>query len=124
MRRRGWALKCTVADCGHRCGVDSLSNKRPDMSRLVRTLSASACWMLLTSAASLGAAPNWYDEAKLSQPEYPVRMEHNVRVSMRDGVTLSADIYRPDSEQRFPVLLWRTPYSNNSADAVEESKWY
>ena len=33
-----------------------------------------------------------YDPATLSRPSYRVRMEHNVRVPMRDGVTLSADI--------------------------------
>src|SRR5437868_2831865 len=69
-------------------------------------------------------ATTWYDESKLSQPTYKVKMEHNVRVRMRDGVTLSSDVYRPDAPGRFPVLLWRTPYSNNTAGAVEESKWY
>ncbi len=29
---------------------------------------------------------------------------------MRDGVVLRADIYRPDAEGKFPVLLNRTPY--------------
>jgi putative CocE/NonD family hydrolase len=29
---------------------------------------------------------------------------------MRDGVKLRADIYRPDAEGKFPVLLKRTPY--------------
>ena len=29
---------------------------------------------------------------------------------MRDGVALVSDIYRPDTEGEFPVLLQRTPY--------------
>lgn len=32
-----------------------------------------------------------------AQPGYRVKLEFDVRVPMRDGVTLSADIYRPDT---------------------------
>ena len=32
---------------------------------------------------------------------------------MRDGVTLRADIYRPDADGKFPVLLQRTPYNKS-----------
>ena len=32
---------------------------------------------------------------------------------MRDGVTLRADVYRPDMPGKFPVLLQRTPYDKN-----------
>jgi putative CocE/NonD family hydrolase len=42
---------------------------------------------------------------------YAVTVQTNVRVRMRDGVTLVADIYRPRAEGRFPVLLTRTPYN-------------
>ena len=34
----------------------------------------------------------------------------NVRVPMRDGVELAADIWRPAGVERAPVLLTRTPY--------------
>ncbi len=40
-----------------------------------------------------------------------VTVEHGVRVAMRDGVGLRADIYRPKQEGRYPVLLQRTPYN-------------
>ena len=49
--------------------------------------------------------------------------EH-VRVRMRDGVELSADIYRPDAEGKFPALLLRTPYSNNTTGGVDQSKFF
>src|SRR5258708_26637468 len=39
-----------------------------------------------------------------------VKGEHNVAGEMRDGGTLRADIYRPEAEGKFPVLLVRTPY--------------
>jgi putative CocE/NonD family hydrolase len=40
-----------------------------------------------------------------------VTVEHSVKVTMRDGVGLRADIYRPKQEGRYPVLLERTPYN-------------
>ena len=35
---------------------------------------------------------------------------------MRDGVTLSADVYRPSADGRFPVILTRTPYLKSPRD--------
>src|SRR5579885_2812106 len=58
-----------------------------------------------------GAVAGW-----AAQP-YPVVIEHNVPVRMRVGVTLRADIYRPDAPGKFPVLLERTPY--NKANEIE-----
>jgi hypothetical protein len=34
---------------------------------------------------------------------------------MRDGVTLMADVHRPDSPGRFPVILERTPYDKTAS---------
>lgn len=39
------------------------------------------------------------------------RVERDVPVAMRDGVILMTDVYRPDVEGPFPVLLQRTPYN-------------
>src|SRR5712672_2072203 len=50
--------------------------------------------------------------ARAADPSAVV-FERDVAVSMRDGVTLRADIYRPDAEGKFPVLLQRTPYDKN-----------
>jgi len=41
---------------------------------------------------------------------YKVVKEENVPARMRDGVTLRANVYRPDAPGRFPVILMRTPY--------------
>ncbi len=43
--------------------------------------------------------------------QYAVTVQTGVRVKMRDGVSLVADIYRPKAPGRFPVLLTRTPYN-------------
>ncbi len=40
-------------------------------------------------------------------------VEHNVPVSMRDGTTLYANIYRPAGGGRYPVLLRRIPYGKH-----------
>ena len=46
---------------------------------------------------------------------YKVVTEKNVPMKTRDGVTLYADVIRPDSAERFPVLLSRTPYGKLAA---------
>ena len=63
-----------------------------------------------------------YDDAKLSQPRYQVLVEANVRVPMRDGVTLSTDIFRPDAPGKFAALLIRTPYSKATAVSVPQAR--
>lgn len=45
---------------------------------------------------------------------YPVKVERGVSVKMRDGVILRGDIFRPDVEGKFPVLLERTPYRRST----------
>ncbi|MDN3016087.1 CocE/NonD family hydrolase [Paenibacillus sp. BSR1-1] len=37
--------------------------------------------------------------------------EKNVPAVMRDGTTLYADVFRPEGEGKYPVLLQRTPYN-------------
>jgi putative CocE/NonD family hydrolase len=65
-----------------------------------------------------------FDDARLSKPTQRVRMESDIRVPMRDGVTVSIDVYRPDVDGRFPSILIRTPYNNNTEQAVAQGKWF
>jgi putative CocE/NonD family hydrolase len=44
--------------------------------------------------------------------------QYGVPMKTRDGVTLYADIYRPRSSDRFPVILMRTPYDKSVSWAV------
>ena len=46
-------------------------------------------------------------------PHTTIRNELNLPVVMRDGITLYADVYRPDVEGPLPVLLQRTPYDKS-----------
>jgi putative CocE/NonD family hydrolase len=40
-----------------------------------------------------------------------IMVEKNIEVPMRDGTILRADLYRPDTPEKLPVLLNRTPYN-------------
>lgn len=42
-------------------------------------------------------------------------VERDLPAKMRDGVTLYADVYRPEGPGRFPALLMRTPYDKDGA---------
>ena len=48
-------------------------------------------------------------------------MNRNVEVPMQDGVNLSTDIYRPDKEGSFPVILVRTPYKKEGLEPIARS---
>jgi putative CocE/NonD family hydrolase len=62
------------------------------------------------------------DDPLLSKPEYEVKIESNVDVPMRDGIKLKADLYRPDADGKFPVILVRTPYKKEMNEL--EGKFY
>ena len=56
-----------------------------------------------------------------------VKIDFNLPIEMRDGVVLSADVYRPDTDAPCPVLLQRTPYDKSLAkvgalDAIRAAK--
>ena len=76
------------------------------------------------SGQSAQRASSDHEKAPYSRPRLKVRMENNVRIPMRDGVELSADIYRPDAEGRFPTILSRTPYSNGGPGTAAGAKFY
>lgn len=51
---------------------------------------------------------------ELSQATYKVHYERGVKIPMRDGITLAADIAFPDGPDPFPTVLIRTPYGRRS----------
>jgi putative CocE/NonD family hydrolase len=61
--------------------------------------------------AASAFAPSVIAQSAAPASDYAVTVETAVRVKMRDGVTLIADIYRPKAQGKFPVLLTRTPYN-------------
>lgn len=60
----------------------------------------------------------------MSNTPYEVVAEKSVMVTMRDGVNMATDIYRPARDGRavdgkFPVILERTPYGKHNASRSE-----
>lgn len=55
---------------------------------------------------------DWHE--LVSQPKYDIILEEDTWVSMRDGVRLSVDIYRPKAEGSFPALVSFSWYGKDS----------
>ncbi len=53
-----------------------------------------------------------------------VVIDFDVRVPMRDGVTLAADVYRPATPGRYPVVLTRTPYNKTGDALLKEARGF
>src|SRR5713226_10143376 len=68
---------------------------------------AALCW-----PQPLGA------QAAPASTPIDIVIQHDVPLKMRDGITLYADIYRPTSSGKFPVILMRTPYDKSVGWAV------
>ena len=62
--------------------------------------------------------------AQGSQPQYRVAVHKDVPFQTRDGVTLRADMYRPEADGRFPVLLSRLPYDKNGRQRPGEIDFF
>lgn len=72
---------------------------------------------LIVFAAALGAShasesPAAAQEAAIAESYLT---ERDVGVSMRDGVILRADVFRPRAPGRYPVLIFRTPYGKDES---------
>lgn len=61
----------------------------------------------------------------LSQPIHDLRFLYDQRVTMRDGVKLSADVYLPRyAGDGLPTILLRTPYESTRDMHVEWAVWW
>jgi putative CocE/NonD family hydrolase len=60
---------------------------------------------------------------ELSQPTMQTKAEKGVRVKMRDGVELVADIVRPADNAKHPAILERTPYGREIMSQLEGEWW-
>jgi uncharacterized protein len=58
--------------------------------------------------------------AAQAETSYQVIVESGVSIKMRDGVSLVADVFRPASDGKFPVLLERTPYDRKTESGVAQ----
>src|SRR5262249_47654724 len=80
---------------------------------LIDVPSQSAAWVR-DGYEALRAGPPV--DPLVSAPEFEVIVERGVPVPMRDGISLSTDIYRPAGVERAPVILVRSPYKKELAE--------
>lgn len=59
-------------------------------------------------------------EGNISKPTYGLKAKYDAFILMRDGVRLSADVYLPDTDGKYPVLLMRTYYGKCNSDLAEK----
>ncbi len=62
--------------------------------------------------------------ARASEPIYKVTVDRHLPMRTRDGVTLYADVYRPDRPGRFPALVMRTPYDKSREPGYTERDYF
>lgn len=57
----------------------------------------------------------------ITAPPSGVRFDRDVAVPVRDGTTLRANVFRPEAEGRYPVLLCAQPYGKDGVPARTRS---
>ena len=60
----------------------------------------------------------------MSDVQHDVRLLHGLRVPMRDGARLSADVYQPQASGPFPTIVTRTPYESGRDVLIELGVWW
>jgi putative CocE/NonD family hydrolase len=64
---------------------------------------------------------DWHD--LISQPKFDIMIEEEVQVTMRDGVRLSVDLYRPKVAGKFPALVSFSRYGKDSQKLPTNPKY-
>src|SRR5262249_15999805 len=73
------------------------------------SLTGSAAIVCLVCLMILAEAPR-PNPMKPMEAKFKVRVERNILIPMRDGTRLAADLIRPDTDGKFPVLIEYIPY--------------
>ena len=68
------------------------------------------------------AAENVDDAVAVDGGAMRVVVEFDQRVRMRDGVELSADVYRPESPGHYGTILMRTPYTKSGERTLQTAR--
>src|SRR5512135_1273342 len=50
---------------------------------------------------------------KVSQPRYKMVLDKDVEITLRDGVRLKADVFRPAGRGKFPAIINLGPYQKD-----------
>jgi putative CocE/NonD family hydrolase len=95
------------------CGHDSSWCDSRGKFRWAGALRASFVTAPILVAALIATLPAARNAA--GDENYAVTIDRDIAMKTRDGATLYADVYRPRTEGKFPVLLTRTPYDKLQA---------
>jgi len=87
--------------------------KKPSVKFI--TLVASAFIPMLFNTAQLIAQPPAVGD--ISPQKYEVLSELNQKAPMRDGIELTVDIFRPAGDEKFPAIVYLTPYNKTGNTA-------
>src|SRR4051794_24894171 len=68
---------------------------------------------LMAAPAAHAAEPAWTSYDRPAQ--YGVVTDKDVKLTMRDGTVLVANVSRPDKPGRYPVVVTQTPYGKDGA---------
>ena len=49
----------------------------------------------------------------ISKREYGIIAERNISVPMSDGISIDVDIFRPDGDEKFPVVLGMSAFNKD-----------
>src|SRR5687767_6383770 len=84
--------------------------KTPSLRFFGNTTLAAGAFLLITYALR-----RWIIayQLHLTSPAHGVRIERNIRIPTRDGLTLATDHYAPKKEGHYPTILMRCPYGRN-----------
>ena len=82
------------------------------------------CAALVPAVLGQQVTPSPTPQIGSAQQAYEVAIDFNRRVPMRDRTELSADVYRPKAEGRFPVILNRTPYTKTSSSNFKIAQYF
>ncbi len=55
-----------------------------------------------------------------SQPVYDVVVDYDVKIKLRDGTTVVADVHRPKTPGKYPTLMEGTPYGKNGSSEMSK----
>src|SRR3954470_1249017 len=59
-----------------------------------------------------------------SEQLYEIQIDYDVTIRMRDGTQLSADIYRPQGDGKWPVLVSRDAYDQSNFYKKEQATFF
>ena len=62
----------------------------------------------------------------ITRQDFEVKIDRDVAMQMRDGTKLYADIYSPQKEGTYPVLIMRGPYDKEGSETISymHPEWY